>query len=146
MADSIREVALARLFVLLQGIAGVTVLRNPNHSLGPEDLPAVAQFDGGESVEESATGSLRLGIRVAVACTVKASDAAGLGAALSDLRAKVRVAIAADFTLGGLASIVRYVGCDDPVVVAEEGVAPIAALICDFIIECEEAALDPYQQ
>lgn len=146
MTLSVREDALVRFFEQLRQIDGYTAARNNPFDVGAGELPALIQMDGGEDVEDTDTNTLHVRLRVGVVCLVSAARAEQLGPALSDARARVRSALGTDPTLGGLAMIVRYVGCGDPELVPDEGARPTIGMALDFTVELQEAEFDPYTQ
>lgn len=145
MTLSARETVLAAFYALLGDIADVKRFRMPAFELSVDDLPAVVMIDGGDEAADDQVGALQLGQRVAVVGAVSSATADGLGPALSDMRARIRAALGADPTLGGLAKLVRYQSTDDPVVVTESGFDPYAVLSLDYLIEFDEGEFDPYQ-
>lgn len=147
MPTSLREQALAAFFTRLQTIAGVTTFaRNPTREFDTfDELPAVIQFDGGEAEgEPQMTGVLVLNTQVTALVWVRAATQTTIGQTVNDYAARVRQAMGGDPTLGGLALFVRYDGCDDPVLLTEEGAPPTASMGMSFVIERQEAELNPY--
>ena len=145
MALSVREQVLVAVKALL-AIPGYTVHRDPNYEAAARDLPALLMLDGGDATDSAFGMVLALDLRLTVVLCVKAQTTDALGAALSDGRAKVLQALAADSHLGGLASGIVYDGSEDPVILDEEGaVPPYAAWPLNFTVKYQEAQANPYQ-
>jgi len=139
-----RELVLAAVFAALETVAGVKCHRNPDYELGPTDLPALVQMDGGDDVLDDDSGAYLLAQRLAVVVASAGAGGDDVGTKLSGLRALARRALAADPTLGGLARRLVYTGSDDPVMVAELGAEPYGAMACAFSVEFTEDEADPY--
>jgi hypothetical protein len=136
---------LAAFFSVIDGITAFqTVERNPNWVAERPALPCAAVFDGPERAEEQNTADMLVTMNVAVEITVLESTVA---AALSDLNDKlglIRVALAADKYLGGTASHVRYLGCDEPQSPDLTASACEASLEINFEVERLERHASPY--
>lgn len=146
---SIREQCLAAVAAILAGVAedeGAKFLRNPDFQLSRADAPVIVMMDGDERAEDDETGLVSLVIDVAVGLLIGFRNHAEVGPGLSEWRAKVRLAMAADPSLGGVARHVRYVEASGVDVPDQPGGKPLAGLVLGFEIETQEAEDDPYSQ
>lgn len=146
MTDSIRERLLAAFFTNLSGISGVKAYRNRDTEVAAENLPAVVQRDGGMTRDYDGTALLNVTLGVDIECYVSAVADDTLGAAVSDLYAKVTLAALADRTLGGLATDVleaeQMMG--DPVIARDASDKPHAAFLLSFAVSFFLKPGDPY--
>lgn len=133
----------AVLGLLQTNTIAVWVKRNFPNTLDIADYPAIVMFDGGADYQELSPTLRQYVARVEVLCAVEAADTDDLGAAMSELRASVLVAMAANPTLGGLVSLVQHVSDGDPEMSFEQGRAPEMHMTMLFTIDGEENATDP---
>jgi hypothetical protein len=164
MPTSIREQALAAFKSQLDAVAGMaSITRDDYDQTVPASLPALIMVDGGQSRtidlgngsgQSGATGSGHDGevfgqeaytARVVVHGYVDAADSAALGAAISDLYAKVVQAVLADPYLGGAAQYLREAAdsLSDPEINLE-GVLPTAVFAVHFEVEFVTKSGDPF--
>lgn len=146
MTDSIRERILAAFFTQLSGISGVTAYRNRDTGVPEDSLPAVVQRDGGMTRDYDGNNLLNVTLAVDVECFVSATTDAELGAAISDLYARVTQATLADRTLGGLANDVLEDEnmMDGPIIDRSASDKPNAAFNLSFIVTFFLKPGDPY--
>ncbi len=119
---TVRETAITALLALVQGLPGITVVRN---AAWPERVPpgGLVVVRGGEAVEEEAMLSpLAYGITQRADVEVFAADEARRDAII----AAIATAIAADRMLGGAVEWAEA-GCPDYDTAAPEGSAAVAA-------------------
>jgi hypothetical protein len=164
MPTSIREQALAAFKSQLDAVTGMaSITRDDYGQTAPGSLPALIMVDGGQSRtialgndsgQSGAAGSDRDGevfgqetytARVAVYGYVDAADSTALGAAISDLYAKVVQAVLADPYLDGSAQYLREAAdsLSDPEINLE-GVLPTAVFAIHFEIEFVTKSGDPF--
>lgn len=100
MPTPVREQALAAIRLALDTqLTGVRVYRNRAAPL--VNFPAVNLVDGGMKPDDGTLGFTRYDLSFAVQGAVEATDDEGLGPALSDLQARIVVALMGNVTLGG---------------------------------------------
>lgn len=148
MTLSYREQALTAFKAKLDELAadGVTVLRNPDIEIQREQMPCAAMYDGGDDVEYDASDIQRHAMRVDVECYVKANTDGELGAAMSDLYAKVTKKIFTDRTLG-LSFVIDIQNegpyMNDPTIVRDDGRISHAGFPLHYRVIYETAAGEP---
>lgn len=146
MTDSIRELILAAFFTKISGVSGVTAYRNRDTGVPEDSLPAVVQRDGGMTRDYDGINELRVSVGIDVECYVDAATDALLGAAMSDLYARVTQAALSDRTLGGLA--IDVIEADemmsDPVIDYGSTDKPNAAFTLFFVVSFSVNPGDPY--
>jgi len=142
MTAAVREQVLAEIAMRLAGVVGYTFFRNPNRPLIVDDMPALVQWDGGETVLDQFTGALQLRLTVSVEVYDASKDD---GAALNEgfARAFEAVIPTGDTTLGGLAMNVRRGDMRDPETEQDEGKRLYRVLEFDFLVDYWTAESDP---
>lgn len=136
---------LAAFFTTIEAIeAFETVERNPNWLIERPALPCAAVFDGSERTEDQNVADMLVTMNVAVEVTCKKPTVADALAYLNELLGLVRAALAADQYLGGTATRVRYIGCDEPNSPDLTASPCEASLELNFEVERLEAHASPY--
>lgn len=144
---SVREIALAAVETTLVDLPGfVTVKRNWSGSPSLDEMPAAVIWDGGEDPRDNRTGALQIGLGCEIDIVCAAATEALLGPAMSENLAQVKLALMADWTLGGVVAEVRYLGCSEPVLDDESGGSPAAALTARFELLISHSETDPYTE
>lgn len=148
-----REQVLALIHGRLKAVEGAgSVKRVPTIAFTPGKLPAIVQVDGREDPVDSEIGCLRLRMEVVVVVIVRVDPAAypagdldeALAPLVTEWQGKVVAALVAPpAALGGLASDLRYAGCEAAVPTRDGGV-PEALLAMTFDVYRDESEVDPY--
>lgn len=152
MPTAIREEVVARLATAISTVAsGLSYAFERNRYVPIEDaeVPALVLFDMGERVVEGSSGDLERELRVEVEAYVTAETGAALGAAMSDVAARIRQAVrpsAAGMTLEGYASEIREVEMTDPDIGRDASAGAYAAFSIAFDVVYRTAEFDPYAQ
>lgn len=149
MTADLREMGLAAFHTVVAMLSPgefATVARNPDWDVWEPELPAAAVSDGRERAEPHQLGTLLVSAEVTVELlTALQPTVAETITELNRLRAVVRAAIGADPTLGGTVDGLRYLGCDNPVVVDLKETPSEGRLQLNFVLERAEAEHDPYR-
>ena len=145
MPDSIREIALAAVETALAGMTGFGMItRNWGGSPARAELPAAILWDGGEETRDNRTGALQIALGCEIDIVCEAATSALLGPEMSGRLAQVKMALMADWTLGGKVAEVRYLEASEPVIDDESGGSPVAALTARFELLISHSETDPY--
>lgn len=121
-----------------------TVERNPDWTIRRPALPCAGIFDGSETAEDQDSRDMLVRMNVAVELlTIKPTLTEALSD-LNDLLGKLRAAIGASQTLGGVVQRVRYAGCDEPQPVDLAASPCEATLEVQFEVERFESHDSPY--
>ncbi len=104
------------------------------------------QRDGGMSRSYDGNNLLNVALRVDVECYAKAATDEALGAALSDLYAKVTAKVLEDPTLGNLAIEVTEADdmMGDPIIAKDKTNIPHAAFVLSFLVRFYLRPGNPY--
>lgn len=142
-----REASLAAFFALLAGIEGVVAaVRNPEDSLEPEALPALAQLDGGHRVVEDEHGCDLYVIDVDVEIYVAGATIAAAATNLNLLWARMVKAAFDNRDLGGLAQDLRHTALSEPEPDRSEDAGPFMVTVASFEIWVATAYGDPFNK
>lgn len=146
MTDTVRERVLAAVYARLGTIAGVeTLARNPDDLFSREQMPAVAQFDGGHDRADAFSGEEGFVMSVDIEVSVSERTRDLTTAAVDAWYGKIAAAMAAgNRTLGGLVSDVVEVAFVGPEFLREKAEHPYAAFVVTFHIRFATADGDPY--
>lgn len=138
---SIRRQILQAIEATLNGLAGYTVLVNPDREPDVEEMPALILLYGPEQVPEFVSGVLQGRMTFTVEIHVTGAD---LETALDDAYVAAANAILADPSVGGLANDLKWAGLGEPDFVREEGHRRTAAQAVDFTVDfwTSEQAVD----
>ena len=109
-----------------------------------DEMPAAAVYDGAERVEDQNVRDLFIVTSTAVELWTLQPTIAEALEDLNDKLGLVRLAVGANQQLSGLSTRVRYIGCDEPDIVAPTASPCQASLQMQFEIERFEQHDTPY--
>lgn len=150
MALSVREQILAALAARLAALAsdnGYAFERNRLGDIEDGETPAIVLHDGGQTRLDGETHAMTRELSLAVEVYCAAANGAALGAAVSDMAARVIRAMRPDhagLTVGGLAHDVREVEMTSPEFGADPDAGYSAVFEISFSAIFETAEFDPY--
>ncbi len=140
MGLTLREPALAAFYALIVAIDGVTADRNAIDEVDVRQLPYINQLDGGHTAVNWSSGGAQYQVSLDLEVFVGGDVPADLGPAISDLWGKIYAAVAADRTLGGVASWVAETAMTDPA--PADGEKPYLSFEMGFVIDIEVSETD----
>lgn len=142
MPTAVREQALAAIRLALETqLTGVRVYRNRSSPI--VTFPAVNLADGGMKPDDGTLGFTRYDLSFVVRGAIEAADDEALGPALSDLQARIVVALMGNVTLDGTVVDIHE-GDTETAFDRPEGRKPVAMIETEFTAVFFTREGDPY--